>query len=134
MIVEYTNSRTKIQKTVSQIATQAGVSALDITFQSATNWYNSAFSQTCQTYSITASGRDIYTPTDDWAALYKSAQISEGAIVTAYVQYIDPTNPWTKSGIVVRNKLTANALGYAVLVVTPGNGSPSSGTTTPQEF
>ncbi|CZR50261.1 uncharacterized protein PAC_00133 [Phialocephala subalpina] len=122
MTVKYTNSRTKTQNTVSQIATRAGVSTLDNTFKSATDWYNSAFGQTCQTYGITASGRDIYTPTDDWAALYKSAPISDGAIVTAYVQSIDPSNPWTKSGIVVRNNLTANALGYAALVITPGNG------------
>ena len=122
MTVKYTNSRTKTDNTVSQVATQAGVSALGNTFKSATDWYNSAFGQTCETYGITASGRDIYTPTDDWAALYTSTPISEGAIVTAYVQSIDPTNPWTKSGIVVRNSLTANALGYAALVVTPGNG------------
>jgi hypothetical protein len=92
-----------------------------------TTWSKAAFGKTDATYDITVSGRDIYTPNDDWAALYQTAAISTNGVVTVYVQSIDPTNPWTKSGIAVRNSLqNGGGFGYAALFATPSQGIPLS--------
>ncbi|KAG4431325.1 hypothetical protein IFR05_013193 [Cadophora sp. M221] len=122
--VQYTNSRTAATSTVSQIATSAGLLALDNNFNFSSTWAGSAFGRTCTTYGITASGRDAYKPNDDWVALYKTAAISTSGSITAYAQSIDPTNPWTKSGLVVRNSLASGttSTGYATLFLTPSNG------------
>jgi hypothetical protein len=44
--------------------------------------------------------------------------------VTARVTHLDDTNPWAKAGVALRNELTGarTSAGYAVMVVTPGNG------------
>ena len=125
----YTNGRTQATNTVSITGTAAGNALQQSTLSTSSAWAAS-FGQLCNsTLGIRTGGRDIGSPYDDWAAIYKpSALGSNGSSVTAQVLSLDPVDPSSKAGVVVRNSLATNgttsnlATGYAVVVVIPSNG------------
>ncbi|WP_248963858.1 NEW3 domain-containing protein [Sphaerisporangium perillae] len=88
----------------------------------------SQFAEAGGAYAILTSGTDIWQDAggsfDEYGALYQDNTVATTATVTARVTQMDNTNSWAKAGVVIRNDLTATASspGYAVMVVTPGNG------------
>lgn len=79
-------------------------------------------------YAILTSGADIWQDGggafDEYGTIYRDDAFGASSTVTARVTAMDDTNAWAKAGVAVRNDLTgaAASTGYAVMVVTPGNG------------
>ena len=79
-------------------------------------------------YAILTSGADIWQDGsgsfDEYGTVYRDGAVGASSTVTARVTAMDNTNPWAKAGVAIRNDLTAAGAspGYAVVVVTPGNG------------
>lgn len=88
----------------------------------------SRFAEAASEYAIITSGTDIWQDAggsfDDYGTIYRDDAVGNAATVTARVTRLDDTNPWAKAGVAVRNDLTGTrtSAGYAVMVVTPGNG------------
>ncbi|MEU5783535.1 NEW3 domain-containing protein [Micromonospora lupini] len=88
----------------------------------------SQFAEADSGYAILTSGADIWQDSggsfDEYGAIYADDAAGATTTVTARVTALDNTNSWAKAGVVLRNDLTGSGSspGYAVLVVTPGNG------------
>lgn len=79
-------------------------------------------------YAIRNAGADIWGAggqrDDEYGTVYAPDAFQDGSVVTARVDAVDPVNPWTKAGLLLRNDVTRpeEAAGYVALVATPGNG------------
>jgi hypothetical protein len=88
----------------------------------------SQFGEAGGSYAILTSGADIWQDGsgafDEYGAIYRDDAVGASSTVTARVTAMDNTNPWAKAGVAIRNDITAAGAspGYAVMVVTPGNG------------
>lgn len=88
----------------------------------------SQFGEAAGAYAILTSGADIWQDGagsfDEYGTIYANDAAGTSSTVTARVTAMDNTNPWAKAGVVIRNDLTGAGAspGYAVMVVTPGNG------------
>ncbi|KAH8764510.1 pectin lyase fold/virulence factor [Hyaloscypha sp. PMI_1271] len=124
--VTYTNSRLSKQGSLRSNTTLPGI----VTGATTQGWTTSSswpalFGATCHTVGISTSGRDLWKPYDDWGAIYTPALISTSGHFSVYVNSQDSIgDPWTRSGVVVRNSLASNtrSTGYATLLVTAGQG------------
>jgi hypothetical protein len=72
------------------------------------------------TYTVIASGGDIWDPADAFHYTYQPL-VGDGEIV-ARVASQEPTAGWAKAGVMVRESLTTTSR-HAMLVVTPDNGT-----------
>jgi hypothetical protein len=88
----------------------------------------SQFGEADGSYAILTSGSDIWQDAggsfDEYGTIYRDNAVGASSTVTARVVAMDNTNPWAKAGVAIRNDLTGagTSPGYAVVVVTPGNG------------
>ena len=88
----------------------------------------SVFGQAGNSYAILTGGNDIWGAGgehfDQYGAIYSPAGAGPTSTITVEVTAQQAIDPWSKAGLVVRDDVTAagTAQGYAVLVVTPGNG------------
>ncbi len=88
----------------------------------------SRFAEAGSEYAILTTGTDIWQDAagsfDEYGALYRDDAAGSASTVTAQVTQMDNTNAWAKAGVVLRNDVTGtgSSPGYAVMVVTPGNG------------
>jgi regulation of enolase protein 1 (concanavalin A-like superfamily) len=84
---------------------------------------NASFSQDEGTYSIDASGADVWTTTDQYGAIYVPSGATSTSTTTVEVDSQDDTSSWAKAGIMLRDSIpgSGSSLGYCVLAVTPGN-------------
>nr|WP_281353486.1 NEW3 domain-containing protein [Phytoactinopolyspora mesophila] len=88
----------------------------------------SQFAEAGPEFAILTEGADIWEDAggafDEYGAIYQPGAVGENTTVTARVTHMDNTHPWAKAGVVIRNDVTADGSspGYAVMVVTPGNG------------
>jgi hypothetical protein len=71
-------------------------------------------------YSLSGSGSDIWLTADSFSFGYQTL-VGDGQI-TARVASLQNTDPWAKSGVMIRETLSANSA-HALMVVTAGNGS-----------
>jgi regulation of enolase protein 1 (concanavalin A-like superfamily) len=78
-----------------------------------------SFSEAAGTFTLRASGADIWGTSDQFRFAYRSLN-GNGEIV-ARVASVTNTDPWTKAGVMIRESLTANSK-YAFAMVTAGNG------------
>jgi len=109
-------SETERTWTVAQDLTAAGVTDLSVWFKG----NPSAYVQTsADSFTMSASGRDIWDAADDFRFAYKSLN-GDGSII-ARVDSIVNTNAWAKGGVMIREGLDAGAK-HAMVVVSPGNG------------
>ncbi|MGH7156538.1 MAG: PQQ-dependent sugar dehydrogenase [Candidatus Saccharimonadales bacterium] len=80
---------------------------------------SSSYSSTNGTYTVNGSGSDIWGSTDQFQFAYQP--LNGDGVVIAHVISQDNTDPWAKSGIMIKQSPTAGAP-YDLLAVTPGNG------------
>ena len=78
------------------------------------------------TYTITAIGEDIWNAVDEFHYAFKTLT-GPGSIV-AQVLSVDNTDPWAKSGVMIRETLDAGSK-FAAVYITPTNpdGTPTQG-------
>ena len=72
------------------------------------------------TFNVSGAGSDIFGTTDQFRYVYRNLT-GDGAI-TARVASQQNTDPWAKSGVMIRNTLSA-VDAMAFMAVTPGNGT-----------
>jgi hypothetical protein len=69
---------------------------------------------------ITAGGKDIWDRQDQFFYLCK--EVTNGVTITARVQSVGPTNPWSKGGVMLRSTLDPGSP-HVFFCRTPGNGA-----------
>ncbi|MCK5783609.1 MAG: hypothetical protein KAH06_04130, partial [Desulfobacterales bacterium] len=72
------------------------------------------------TFTIESSGADIWDTSDQFHFVNQTLN-GDGEIISRVVSQ-ENTNMWAKSGVMIREALTANSK-YAMMMLTPGNGS-----------
>ena len=72
------------------------------------------------TFTVRASGADIWDAADALHFVWRSW--TGNVEVIARVVSVQNTDPWAKSGVMIRESLNANSI-HALMVVTPGNGT-----------
>ncbi len=99
--------------------TKEGVTELSLWFRGNPASVGSFAEAPAGTYTITASGTDIWGESDEFHYAYKTLA-GIGSMV-AKVQSVDNTNAWAKAGVMIRESLDPGSV-HATMVVTPGNG------------
>jgi hypothetical protein len=74
----------------------------------------------CNRFTILGSGTDIWDPSDAFHFVYQTVK-TDGVSITARVLSVQPTDPWAKAGVMIRESLDAISA-HAMMIVTPGNG------------
>ncbi len=80
------------------------------------------------TYTVNASGVDIWGRADEFRFVYK--QLSGPGSIIAKVESVEDTDPWAKGGVMIRQTLDAGSK-FAGVYITPGNGCRFQGRLTP---
>ncbi len=82
------------------------------------------FGQQGTRFGIAADGTDVWTANDEYGAVYQPGAADSQATATVRVDSQDATDPWAKSGLMLRDDMTkpGSSAGYAMISVTPGNG------------
>ena len=99
--------------------TKEGVANLSLWFRGHPVSVGSFVEGPAGTYTITASGADIWNQSDEFHYAYKMLT-GPGSIV-ARVQSVSNTDNWAKAGVMIRETLNADSK-HAMMVVTPGSG------------
>ncbi|MGD2094745.1 MAG: discoidin domain-containing protein [Phycisphaerales bacterium] len=79
------------------------------------------------TYTVDASGTDIWATADEFRYVYK--QLSGDGEIIAKVESVEDTDPWAKAGVMIRESLNAGSR-HAFCCITPGNGKSFQNRTT----
>ncbi|MGW1373971.1 alpha-N-acetylglucosaminidase [Streptomyces sp. NPDC002446] len=87
------------------------------------------FGQLGDRFAINGAGADLWRATAEFGALCRPGALAAGGSVTVEVTRQDPTGPWARAGLIVRNRLAttpapgpADGLGFLNLSVTPAQG------------
>ncbi len=99
--------------------TREGVGVLSLWFRGYPAYVGSFVESPAGTYTMTASGTDIWSTADEFHFAYK--ELSGAAAIIAKVESVGNTDPWAKAGVMIRDTLEADSRNVAVLV-TPENG------------
>lgn len=82
-----------------------------------------AFGQHDDTFAIYTAGADMWGGTNEFGTIYLPGALPVGGTITTRVTAQDPSGPWARAGIVVRDSLPDNgSAGYLDLALTPSNG------------
>jgi hypothetical protein len=98
--------------------TAEGVAELSIWFRGNPASVGSFIEGPVGTYTMTASGADIWNVADEFHFAYKMLT-GTGSIV-AKVESVDNTDPWAKVGVMIRETLDAGSK-FAAVYITPAN-------------
>ncbi|MGB2864903.1 MAG: LamG domain-containing protein [Sedimentisphaerales bacterium] len=98
--------------------TAEGVAELSIWFRGNPASVGSFIEGPVGTYTMTASGADIWNQADEFHFAYKMLT-GTGSIV-ARVESVDNTDPWAKAGVMIRETLDAGSK-FAAVYITPTN-------------
>jgi hypothetical protein len=71
------------------------------------------------TYTMTASGTDIWYSADEFHYAFKT--LTGAGSIVAQVLSVDNTDPWAKAGVMIRETLDVDAK-FAAVYITPGDG------------
>jgi hypothetical protein len=71
------------------------------------------------TYTMTATGRDIWDASDEFHFAYK--EVSGAATIQAQVLSVGHTDDWAKAGVMIRDSLDPNSA-HVMVAITPVNG------------
>jgi hypothetical protein len=121
----YDNSDTvnysEVQRTFSPVEdwTREGVETLSLWFRGNRAYVGSFVEAPPGTYTMTASGEDIWDEADEFHFAYK--ELSGAGAIIAKVESLENTDPWAKAGVMIRDTLEPDSRNVALLV-TPENG------------
>jgi hypothetical protein len=106
--------------------TVKGVKELSLWFRGSPGSVGSFAEGPAGTYTMTASGTDIWYAYDEFHFAYK--QLSGVGSITARVESVENTDPWAKAGVMIRETLDPGSK-FAAVYVTPTNadGTPTQG-------
>ena len=116
--------------------TREGVETLSLWFRGNRAYVSSFTEGPDGTYTMTASGTDIWAAADEFHFAFK--QVTGPGAIIAKVESIEHTDPWAKAGVMIRDTLDADSRNVAVFV-TPENGvrfqyRSAAGTITQRNF
>ncbi len=104
--------------------TEQGVTELSLWFRGYPGAVGSFVEGPAGTYTMTASGADIWlvngVEADEFHFAYK--MLTGAGSIVARVQSVDNTNVWAKAGVMIRETLNPNSA-HAMMIVTPGSGA-----------
>jgi hypothetical protein len=106
--------------------TARGVTELSLWFRGYPGSVGSFVEGPVGTYTMTASGTDIWNTADEFHYAFK--QLNGVGSITARVESVENTNPWAKAGVMIRETLDAGSK-FAAVYITPTNadGTPTQG-------
>jgi hypothetical protein len=99
--------------------TQGNAAELSIWFQGRPASVGSFVEIPVGTYTITATGADIWGNSDEFHFAFKT--LAGVGSIEAQVLSVDNTDPWAKAGVMIRETLDADSA-HAMMVVTPASG------------
>ncbi|MHC4174772.1 MAG: LamG-like jellyroll fold domain-containing protein, partial [Planctomycetota bacterium] len=99
--------------------TREGVEALSLWFKGYPAYVASFVEAPAGTYTMAATGTDIWANSDEFHFAYK--EISGAGAIIAKVESVENSDPWAKAGVMIRDTLEPDSRNVAVLV-TPENG------------
>ncbi|MHC4207224.1 MAG: LamG domain-containing protein, partial [Planctomycetota bacterium] len=99
--------------------TEDGVAELSIWFQGRPASAGSFVENPAGTYTIAATGEDIWNAADQFHYAFKT--LTGVGTIVAQVVSVDNTDPWAKAGVMFRETLDAGSK-FAAVYITPGNG------------
>ena len=106
--------------------TVRGVKELSLWFRGLPGSVGSFTEEPTGTYTMTASGTDIWDAHDEFHYAYK--QLSGVGSITARVESVDNTDPWAKAGVMIRETLDPGSKFAAVYIMpTNDDGTPTEG-------
>ncbi|MBL7185608.1 MAG: hypothetical protein ISS70_04730 [Phycisphaerae bacterium] len=106
--------------------TVRGVGELSVWFRGYPASVGSFVEAPAGTFTVTAEGADIWNQADEFHYVYK--QLSGVGSIIARVDSVENTDPWAKSGVMIRETLDAGSK-FAAVYITPANddGTPTQG-------
>jgi hypothetical protein len=102
--------------------TREGVDSLALWFRGYPAYVGSFVEAPAGTYTMTASGEDIWGLADEFHFAYK--EISGAGSIIAKVESLDNTDPFAKAGVMIRDTLDPDSANV-LLAITPENGVTS---------
>jgi hypothetical protein len=96
-----------------------GVQELSLWFRGLSGYVGSFTEEPAGTYTMTATGTDIWESSDEFHFAYK--ELTGVGSVIAKIESVEQTDAWAKAGVMIRNSLDAEAR-HAMVVVTPAQG------------
>jgi len=99
--------------------TEQGVKVLSLWFRGYPLYVGGFVEAPAGTYTMTASGVDIWDPSDEFHFAYK--ELSGAGAIIAKVESVANTDDWAKAGVMIRDTLDADSR-HAMVAITPGNG------------
>jgi len=117
-------SETELTLTAPRDWTQEGVAALSLWFRGNPASVGSFIEGPIGTYTMTATGADIWNEADQLHYAFKTLT-GTGEII-AKVESVENTDPWAKAGVMIRETLDAGSK-FAAVYITPGSGCSFQG-------
>jgi hypothetical protein len=99
--------------------TEESVAELSLWFRGRAGSVGSFVEGPVGTYTMTATGADIWNQADQFHYAYKT--LTGVGSIEAQVLSVDNTDPWAKGGVMIRETLDAGSK-FAAVYITPGNG------------
>jgi len=112
-------SQAELTLTTTRDWTDGGAAELSIWFRGRAGSVGSFVEGPVGTYTMTASGADIWNQADQFHFAYKT--LTGVGSIEAQVLSVDNTDPWAKAGVMIRETLTPGSK-FAAVYITPANG------------
>jgi hypothetical protein len=112
-------SETELTLTSQRDWTRQDVTELSLWFRGYPASVGSFVEAPAGTYTITATGSDIWYSADEFHYAFKT--LTGAGSIVAQVLSVDNTDPWAKAGVMIRETLDVDAK-FAAVYITPGNG------------
>jgi len=114
-----TNSEAALTLTNARDWTEEGVANLSLWFHGAPASVGSFVEGPAGTYTMTASGADIWNNADEFHYAYKS--LTGAGSIVARVESVENTNAWAKAGVMIRDTLDPGSR-HAMMIVSATSG------------
>ncbi|MHC4172312.1 MAG: LamG-like jellyroll fold domain-containing protein [Planctomycetota bacterium] len=114
-----TNSEAQRTFSPGQDWTRESVDSLSLWFKGYPAYVGGFVEAPAGTYTMTATGTDIWSTDDEFHFAYK--ELSGAGAIIAKVESVENTDPWAKAGVMIRDTLESDSANIALLV-TPENG------------
>ena len=99
--------------------TRQGVTLLSLWFRGYPSYSGSFLEEPAGTYTMTATGADIWDTSDEFHFAYKELT-SPGSII-AKIESVEQTDPWAKAGVMLRDTLDTDSI-HAMMIVSATQG------------